>query len=460
MRVLIVDDHPIVASGCRALLAGEPEIAILEAADAESGERMFFAERPDVCVLDINLPTVSGFELARRILARTETARIIMFSMNDDPVFAARAINSRRQGLCLEIRRPLDLVEAIREVGKRRSLSAAGDREKHRIRRTRVRPEPVVETDLARDRDLAPAQRGQEPFRDRVAGSFILQDDRQYLFHHSAEARPAHRPPNSCASRSRAGWCNTYRVFERRGYLVRVKKPRQNKTKHVRLRPRSVPAFPRRSAAMPSRLRAPRGGGSDFSSITRAGRSDRKNSRSANWIASARSCVTNNVVTLVRVVSAVSSWRSRSATASSSDTNGSSSRRKSGRTANARAIAARRARPSDNSPGYRARCALRPSVSTSSVRSAAACSRRQRKPDVLLDRAPGQQAAAPETQCRGARIRAPGVRPLKSASSPAAIFRIVVLPQPDGPISAPNEPASSRSSRPRTTSTGVPSADR
>ncbi len=118
MRVLIVDDHPIVASGCRALLAGEPEIAILEAADAESGERVFFAERPDICVLDINLPTVSGFELARRILARAASARIIMFSMNDDPVFAARAINSGAKGYVSKSGDPCDLVEAIREVGK------------------------------------------------------------------------------------------------------------------------------------------------------------------------------------------------------------------------------------------------------------------------------------------------------------------------------------------------------
>ncbi len=75
MRVLIVDDHPIVASGCRALFAGNPEIVILEASDAESGERAFVAEQPDVCVLDINLPTVSGFELARRILARVAVRR-------------------------------------------------------------------------------------------------------------------------------------------------------------------------------------------------------------------------------------------------------------------------------------------------------------------------------------------------------------------------------------------------
>ena len=118
MRVLIVDDHPIVASGCRALFAGNPEIVVLEASDAESGERAFVAERPDVCVLDINLPTVSGFELARRILARVASARIIMFSMNDDPIFAARAIEIGAKGYVSKSGDPHDLVEAIREVGK------------------------------------------------------------------------------------------------------------------------------------------------------------------------------------------------------------------------------------------------------------------------------------------------------------------------------------------------------
>jgi DNA-binding NarL/FixJ family response regulator len=117
MRVLIVDDHPIVASGCRALLADNPGIAILEAADAESGERAFIAEKPDVCVLDINLPTVSGFELARRILTHDAAARLIMFSMNDDPVFAARAIEVGAKGYVSKSGDPNDLVEAIREVG-------------------------------------------------------------------------------------------------------------------------------------------------------------------------------------------------------------------------------------------------------------------------------------------------------------------------------------------------------
>jgi DNA-binding NarL/FixJ family response regulator len=116
MRVLIVDDHPIVASGCRALLADQPEIVLIEASDAESGERAFLDERPDICVIDINLPTVSGFELTRRILAHNAAARVIVFSMNDDPAFAARAIDNGAKGYVSKAGDPCDLVEAIREV--------------------------------------------------------------------------------------------------------------------------------------------------------------------------------------------------------------------------------------------------------------------------------------------------------------------------------------------------------
>ncbi|MCA6121972.1 response regulator transcription factor [Bradyrhizobium sp. WSM 1704] len=117
MRILIVDDHPIVASGCRTVFADDPAIALLEAADAESGEQAFVSEKPDICVIDINLPTVSGFELARRILARDATARVIMFSMNDDPAFAARAIDIGAKGYVSKTGDPNDLVEAVREVG-------------------------------------------------------------------------------------------------------------------------------------------------------------------------------------------------------------------------------------------------------------------------------------------------------------------------------------------------------
>ena len=118
MRILIADDHPIVASGCRTVLADEPDIALLEAADAESAEQVFLAERPDICLIDINLPTVSGFELARRILAKDPQARIIIFSMNDDPVYVTRAIEVGAKGFVSKTGDPQDMVEALREVAK------------------------------------------------------------------------------------------------------------------------------------------------------------------------------------------------------------------------------------------------------------------------------------------------------------------------------------------------------
>jgi two-component system, NarL family, invasion response regulator UvrY len=118
MRVLIADDHPIVASGCRTVLADEPDVILLEAPDAETAERIFATEHPDICLIDINLPTVSGFELARRVLAQDAGARIIMFSMNDDPVFVARAIEIGAKGFVSKTGDPQDLVDAIHEVGK------------------------------------------------------------------------------------------------------------------------------------------------------------------------------------------------------------------------------------------------------------------------------------------------------------------------------------------------------
>jgi DNA-binding NarL/FixJ family response regulator len=63
MRVLIVDDHRIVASGCRALFADDPEIDILEASDAESGERVFGERHPDICYSTLTFRRFPGLNL-------------------------------------------------------------------------------------------------------------------------------------------------------------------------------------------------------------------------------------------------------------------------------------------------------------------------------------------------------------------------------------------------------------
>jgi len=97
-KVLIVDDHPVVLSGCRSLFAADRTIRIDEAADAKSGHRAFIQKKPDVSVIDINLPDVSGFELMRRIRKDDPAARIIIFSMTDDPAIVVRAVEMGAQG--------------------------------------------------------------------------------------------------------------------------------------------------------------------------------------------------------------------------------------------------------------------------------------------------------------------------------------------------------------------------
>jgi DNA-binding NarL/FixJ family response regulator len=116
VKVLIVDDHPIVLSGCRALLAEADDMVMLEARDAASAMEVYAEHNPDVSVIDINLPDISGFELARRLQARDPEARIIMFSMNDDPMFAAQAIEGGARGYVSKSDDPQAFLTAIREV--------------------------------------------------------------------------------------------------------------------------------------------------------------------------------------------------------------------------------------------------------------------------------------------------------------------------------------------------------
>jgi DNA-binding NarL/FixJ family response regulator len=115
-RILIVDDHPVVVSGCRSLFASDVSMRIDEASDAKSGHRAFIQKRPDVIVIDIKLPDVSGFELMRRIRKDDPEAKIIMFSMNDDPAFVFRALEMGAQGYISKGDDPRLFVKAVRKV--------------------------------------------------------------------------------------------------------------------------------------------------------------------------------------------------------------------------------------------------------------------------------------------------------------------------------------------------------
>src|SRR5690242_17185848 len=84
-RVLLVDDHAVVREGYRRLLEREGDIRVVgEAGEAAEAYRAFCDLVPDLVVLDISLPGVSGIEAMRRMLAREPHARVLVFSMHEE----------------------------------------------------------------------------------------------------------------------------------------------------------------------------------------------------------------------------------------------------------------------------------------------------------------------------------------------------------------------------------------
>lgn len=116
MQVLIVDDHPVIISACRAILSAYDDITVIDAVDAFGAYEAYVSARPDVVVTDVNLPGLSGFALSRRILQFDPAARIIVFTMNDDPISAARAIENGAKGYIGKCEDPARVVAAIRAV--------------------------------------------------------------------------------------------------------------------------------------------------------------------------------------------------------------------------------------------------------------------------------------------------------------------------------------------------------
>jgi DNA-binding NarL/FixJ family response regulator len=117
-KVLIVDDHPVVVSGCRAVFAGDRSVQIISAQNEREGMKAFRQSKPHVSIIDINLPGVSGYELLRKIRKEDPEAKVIMFSVNDDPAFVVRAVELGAKGFVCKGDDPRSLVEAVHEVAK------------------------------------------------------------------------------------------------------------------------------------------------------------------------------------------------------------------------------------------------------------------------------------------------------------------------------------------------------
>jgi DNA-binding NarL/FixJ family response regulator len=116
-RVLIVDDHPVVRRGLRAMLEGEPWVAeVTEAATVADAVREAISRRVHVIAMDVALPDGDGVDATRRILRGHPDAKVLMLTMTDDEDMVERALRAGASGYLLKDTDPDTVVDALRTV--------------------------------------------------------------------------------------------------------------------------------------------------------------------------------------------------------------------------------------------------------------------------------------------------------------------------------------------------------
>jgi DNA-binding NarL/FixJ family response regulator len=116
-RVLIVDDHAVVRSGIRSLLAAEDDFDVVgEASNARDAVFETRALKPDVIVLDVVMPGESGIEVLPKLKHEAPDTRVLVLSMQDDPRYVREAFAQGASGYVLKEAADAEVVGAVREI--------------------------------------------------------------------------------------------------------------------------------------------------------------------------------------------------------------------------------------------------------------------------------------------------------------------------------------------------------
>jgi len=120
MRVLLADDHKLVRSGFRSMLETLGNIEIVaETGDGREALELIRKHRPDVVLMDITMPSLTGLEVAQRVAEEIDTVRIIILSMHTSEDYIARAIRAGVSGYLLKTADPVELELALRAAMNR-----------------------------------------------------------------------------------------------------------------------------------------------------------------------------------------------------------------------------------------------------------------------------------------------------------------------------------------------------
>ena len=117
LRILVADDHGIVRSGLKMLIERQGSMRVVaEADDGVAAVEAAQRERPDVAVLDVSMPRMTGIQAAREIRAHCPATAVLLLSMHDDDRYVHDALRAGAAGYVLKRQADAELIEALRAV--------------------------------------------------------------------------------------------------------------------------------------------------------------------------------------------------------------------------------------------------------------------------------------------------------------------------------------------------------
>ena len=122
IRVILADDHHMVRAGIRQLLEGAGDVQVIaEAGDGEEAQSLIEKHKPDVAVLDIQMPKASGIEVTRWVRAHLPEVGVLILTAYDDDPYVMAVLQAGANGYVLKTARPDELVQAVRDVNEGKS---------------------------------------------------------------------------------------------------------------------------------------------------------------------------------------------------------------------------------------------------------------------------------------------------------------------------------------------------
>jgi DNA-binding NarL/FixJ family response regulator len=116
VRILVVDDHPIVRLGIRQMIAAEPQLTICGEAESAAAALELVKSKPDLAIVDLSLEDGNGLELIRALREAAPGTRVLVLSMHDEALFAERALRAGARGFIMKQEAIGGLVHAIKQV--------------------------------------------------------------------------------------------------------------------------------------------------------------------------------------------------------------------------------------------------------------------------------------------------------------------------------------------------------